>query len=100
LSNNAGDVDTGEVAHAAAVIRGSLEAGELLLSDLSFADGVVVIRITAGEDVDVGVVVAILIAYAETFESGTEDSGGEEEGGEDGSSWEKHFGLRLVNWLE
>jgi hypothetical protein len=48
LSDNAGDVDAGGVAHAAAVIGGSLKAGELVLGDLSSADGVVVVCITAG----------------------------------------------------
>lgn len=68
----------------------------MVFGDLSLADGVVVICITAGEDVDISVGVVVLIANAETLEGGTEDGGREEEGGKDGGSWEKHFELRLV----
>lgn len=96
LGHNAGDVDAGEVANTSAIIGGGLEARELMLGDLSSADGIVVVGITAGEHVDISVAVIVLIADAEALESGTENGGRQEEGGENGGGWEMHFGLRLV----
>jgi hypothetical protein len=96
LRHDARDVDSAEIADAAAVVGGCLELWELMLGDLAAADGVVVVGVVAGEHVDIGVVIVVLIADAETFEGGAEDGGGEEEGGENGVGCEQHFGLRLI----
>jgi len=81
LCYDAGDVDAWEVTHAAAIIRGGLELRELVLGDLSAADGVVVVGVASWEDVDVGVGVVVLVTDAEAAEGAAEDGGGEEEGG-------------------
>jgi len=82
--DDAGDVDTFEVAHAAAVVGGGLELGELGLGDLSLADGPVVVLVLGGEDVDVGVGVVVCVAAAEASERGCQDGGGGQESREDG----------------
>jgi len=76
--DDAGDVDAFEVAHAAAVVGGRLELGELGLGDLSLADGPVVVFVCAGEDVDVAVGVVAIVAAAEAGQGSCEDGGGEE----------------------
>jgi len=76
--DDAGDVDAFEVAHAAAVVGGSLELGEFGLGDLSLADGPVVVFVGAGEDVDVAVGVVAGVAAAEAGQGSSEDGGGEE----------------------
>jgi len=47
--DNAGDVDAWEVSHAASIVVWCLEEGELILGDLSLADSVVGILVSAGE---------------------------------------------------
>jgi len=76
--DDAGDVDTFEVAHAAAVVGGCLELGELGLGDFPLADGPVVVLLLVGEDVDVAVGVVAIVAAAEAGQGSSEDGGGEE----------------------
>lgn len=47
LCHNAGDVDAAEVAHASAFVGWGLEAGELVLGDLPFADRVLVVCVVS-----------------------------------------------------
>jgi len=69
--DDARDVDAWEVADAATVVGGSGELGELVLGDFAAADGVVVVSVAGREDVDVGVVVVVLVAGAETEVGGS-----------------------------
>jgi len=82
--DDAGDVDAFEVAHAATVVGGGLELGELGFCDLSLADGPVVVLVLGGEDVDVGVGVVVCVTAAEAGERGCQDGGGGQESREDG----------------
>ena len=58
---------------------------ELILGDLSLADGVVVVTVLVGEDVDVRVVI-IPIVTSVFAKWASEDGGGEREDGESGDS--------------
>jgi hypothetical protein len=87
---DAGNINTGVVANTSTVFGGGYKTRELVLGDLALADGIRVKGITAGEDVDVGIIVIVIIAEAErTGESG----GSKNEGGENGSCCKMHFGL-------
>jgi hypothetical protein len=76
--DDAGDVDTFEVADTATVVVWGLKLGEFGLGDLSLADGPVFVFVGVGEDVDVVVGVVVCVAAAEAGEWGSEGGGGEE----------------------
>lgn len=84
-SHDTGDVDTWEVANAAAIVGRGLELGEYALGDLALADGVVVIPVAAMEDVDVLVGVIAIIAGADSSEGLGKGGISEEESGKDGA---------------
>lgn len=83
--NDASDVHAWEVTDAPSIIRWGLELRELILGDLSLADGVVVVTVLVGEDVDVRVVI-IPIVTSVFAKWASEDGGGEREDGESGDS--------------
>jgi len=82
--HDARDVDAGKVADAAAVFGWGLEERELMLGDLALADGVVVVLVVGGEDVDVSVGIIILIADFVGREGSRDDCGGDGQDGENG----------------
>ena len=82
--HDAGDVDAGEVADAAAVVRGGLKGRELMFGHFALADGVVVVLVSGREDVDVMVGVIVLVALADALKRSSEDAGCEDESGENG----------------
>jgi len=51
--NDTGDVDAVEVSNTSSIVRWSLELREHPLGDLALADGVVIVLVGAGEDVDI-----------------------------------------------
>jgi len=51
--NDTGNVDSPEVSHTASIVGWSLELRELSLGDLALADGVVIVLVVAGEDVEI-----------------------------------------------
>jgi len=68
--DDAGHVDAGEVADAAAVVGWCGEVGEAVLGDAAFADGIVGVGIAGREDVDVCVGVVVAVAGAEGSSDG------------------------------
>jgi len=73
FSNDTSDINTLEVSNASAIVGRRLEVWELVLGDLPFADGVIVVCVASGEHVDVAVGVVTLVANAEALEGGAED---------------------------
>jgi len=67
------DIDAGKVANTPTIVGGGLQVREALLGDLAAADGVVIIFVVAGEDVDVLVGVIVLVADFEGGEGSCDD---------------------------
>jgi len=51
--NDTGDVDALEVSNTSSIVGWSLELRELSLGDLALADGIVIVLVGVGEDVDI-----------------------------------------------
>jgi hypothetical protein len=79
-----------DLPNAATFVGWSLELREHILGDPSFTDGIVVIMVFAGEDVDIGVVIIPTVTTG--LAKGTGKHGrGESQDGESSGSREMHF---------